>query len=50
MVTFAKDKSTTRIAGEFYVNAINVMRDASGVDTYVSLRTRTVVSNNKPQS
>ncbi len=30
MITFAKDKSTARISGEFYVNAINVMRGASG--------------------
>jgi rhamnulose-1-phosphate aldolase/alcohol dehydrogenase len=37
MVTFAKDKATARIAGEFYVNAINVMRDADGVDEYVGL-------------
>ncbi len=37
MVTFAKDKATARIAGEFYINAINVMREASGVDTYVGL-------------
>ncbi len=37
MITFARDKSTARIAGEFYVNAINVMRGASGVDTYVGL-------------
>ncbi|GGD11816.1 bifunctional rhamnulose-1-phosphate aldolase/short-chain dehydrogenase [Aquisalinus flavus] len=37
MITFAKDKATARIAGEFYVNAINVMRDADGVDTYVGL-------------
>src|SRR4029077_4158027 len=37
MLTFAKDKSTARIAGEFYINAINVMRGASGVDTYVGL-------------
>ncbi|MEB0164575.1 SDR family oxidoreductase, partial [Glaciimonas sp. CA11.2] len=33
----AKDKATARIAGEFYVNAINVMRGANGVDTYVGL-------------
>jgi rhamnulose-1-phosphate aldolase/alcohol dehydrogenase len=31
MLTFAKDKATARIAGEFYVNAINVMRGASSV-------------------
>jgi rhamnulose-1-phosphate aldolase/alcohol dehydrogenase len=37
MLTFAKDKVTARIAGEFYINAINVMRGASGVDTYVGL-------------
>ena len=37
MVTIAKDKATARIAGEFYVNAINVMRDANAVDTYVGL-------------
>lgn len=37
MVTFAKDKATARIAGEFYINAINVMREADGVDTYVGL-------------
>jgi rhamnulose-1-phosphate aldolase/alcohol dehydrogenase len=37
MVTFARDKATARIAGEFYTNAINVMRGASSVDTYVGL-------------
>jgi rhamnulose-1-phosphate aldolase/alcohol dehydrogenase len=37
MMTFAKDKATARIAGEFYVNAINVMREANGVDEYVGL-------------
>ena len=37
MITFAKDKPTARIAGEFYVNAINVMRGASTVDAYVGL-------------
>ncbi len=37
MVTFAADKATARIAGEFYVNAINVMRGASTVDSYVGL-------------
>lgn len=37
MITFAADKATARIAGEFYVNAINVMRDASLVSTYVGL-------------
>jgi len=37
MMTFAKDKATARIAAEFYVNAINVMRGASGVSDYVGL-------------
>ncbi|MBL1419600.1 MAG: bifunctional rhamnulose-1-phosphate aldolase/short-chain dehydrogenase [Alphaproteobacteria bacterium] len=37
MLTFAKDKATARISGEFYVNAINVMRGASGASTYMGL-------------
>jgi rhamnulose-1-phosphate aldolase/alcohol dehydrogenase len=37
MFTFARDKPTARIAGEFYANAINVMRGASGVSAYVGL-------------
>ncbi|MBB3061265.1 bifunctional rhamnulose-1-phosphate aldolase/short-chain dehydrogenase [Microbulbifer rhizosphaerae] len=37
MITFAKDKATARIAGEFYINAINVMREANGVGEYVGL-------------
>ena len=37
MVTIAKDKATARIAGEFYLNAINVMREAAAVDQYVGL-------------
>ncbi|HYM99123.1 MAG TPA: bifunctional rhamnulose-1-phosphate aldolase/short-chain dehydrogenase [Aestuariivirgaceae bacterium] len=37
MIAFARDKSTARIASEFYVNAINVMRGASGVSAYVGL-------------
>ncbi|MFN8831054.1 MAG: bifunctional rhamnulose-1-phosphate aldolase/short-chain dehydrogenase [Labrys sp. (in: a-proteobacteria)] len=37
MISFARDKATARIAGEFYVNAINVMRGASTVDRYVGL-------------
>ena len=37
MITFAKDKATARIACEFYVNAINVMREANGVSEYVGL-------------
>ena len=37
MITFAADKSTARIAGEFYVNAINVMRGAASVSNYRGL-------------
>ncbi|WP_332718313.1 bifunctional rhamnulose-1-phosphate aldolase/short-chain dehydrogenase [Pelagibacterium mangrovi] len=37
MFTFAKDKATARISGEFYVNAINVMRGSSTVSTYRGL-------------
>ncbi|MCF1472495.1 bifunctional rhamnulose-1-phosphate aldolase/short-chain dehydrogenase [Agrobacterium vitis] len=37
MLSFAKDKATARIAGEFYVNAINVMRGASTVSQYQGL-------------
>ena len=37
MITFAADKATARIAAEFYINAINVMREASRVSTYRGL-------------
>lgn len=37
MITFAQDKATARVSGEFYVNAINVMRGASSVSAYKSL-------------
>jgi rhamnulose-1-phosphate aldolase/alcohol dehydrogenase len=37
MLTFAKDKATARISGEFYVNAINVMRGSSAVSEYCGL-------------
>ena len=37
MITFAKDKATARISGEFYVNAINVMRGADTVSEYCGL-------------
>lgn len=37
MFTFAKDKSTARIASEFYINAINVMRGAEAISEYTSL-------------
>ncbi|PQA58726.1 bifunctional aldolase/short-chain dehydrogenase [Siphonobacter curvatus] len=35
--TFAKDKQTARVASEFYVNAINVMRGAEAISEYTSL-------------
>jgi len=34
MFSFGKDKQTARVAGEFYLNAINVMRGAESVSTY----------------
>ncbi len=34
MFSFGKDKQTARVAGEFYVNAINVMRGAEGISSY----------------
>lgn len=34
MFSFAPDKQTARVAGEFYLNAINVMRGAEGVSSY----------------
>lgn len=37
MITFAKDRATARISGEFYVNAINVMRGADTVSEYCGL-------------
>ena len=37
MITFAKDRATARISGEFYVNAINVMRGADAVSEYCGL-------------
>jgi rhamnulose-1-phosphate aldolase/alcohol dehydrogenase len=37
MIAFAGDKATARIAAEFYTNAINVMRGATGVGDYVGL-------------
>lgn len=37
MFTFAADKATARVSAEFYVNAINVMRGASAVSSYVGL-------------
>lgn len=37
LFTFAKDKQTARVAAEFYINAINVMRGAEAVSEYTSL-------------
>lgn len=37
MFSFAKNKQTTRVANEFYVNAINVMRGAEAISAYTSL-------------
>src|SRR5680860_1179956 len=37
MFSFAKNKQTTRVASEFYVNAINVMRGAEAISEYTSL-------------
>ncbi|TDD47599.1 bifunctional aldolase/short-chain dehydrogenase [Kribbella antibiotica] len=40
MFSFGKDKQTARVAGEFYVNAINVMRGAESVSTYAPIDER----------
>ncbi|WP_312765561.1 bifunctional aldolase/short-chain dehydrogenase [Epilithonimonas sp.] len=37
MFSFSKDKQTTRVASEFYINAINVMRGAEAISEYTSL-------------
>ena len=37
MFSYAKNKQTSRVASEFYINAINVMRGAEAVSEYVSL-------------
>ncbi|MFW6188527.1 MAG: bifunctional aldolase/short-chain dehydrogenase, partial [Actinomycetota bacterium] len=37
MFSFGKDKQTARVAGEFYLNAINVMRGAEGISTYAPI-------------
>ncbi|WP_353946523.1 bifunctional aldolase/short-chain dehydrogenase [Streptomyces sp. HUAS MG91] len=37
MFTFGKDKQTARVAGEFYLNAVNVMRGAEAVSTYAPI-------------
>ncbi|MFJ9060313.1 bifunctional aldolase/short-chain dehydrogenase [Streptomyces sp. NPDC102409] len=37
MFSFGKDKQTARVAGEFYLNAVNVMRGAEAVSTYAPI-------------
>ncbi len=37
MFSYGKDKQTARVAGEFYVNAINVMRGAEGLSRYAPI-------------
>jgi rhamnulose-1-phosphate aldolase/alcohol dehydrogenase len=37
MFSFGKDKQTARVAGEFYVNAINVMRGAEAISSYAPI-------------
>ncbi|MGR6963298.1 bifunctional aldolase/short-chain dehydrogenase [Geodermatophilus sp. URMC 61] len=40
MFSFGANKQTARVAGEFYVNAINVMRGAEAVSTYAPIDER----------
>ncbi|MFI9102283.1 bifunctional aldolase/short-chain dehydrogenase [Streptomyces fildesensis] len=37
MFSYGKDKQTARVAGEFYLNAINVMRGAEAVSSYLPI-------------
>jgi rhamnulose-1-phosphate aldolase/alcohol dehydrogenase len=37
MFSYGKDAQTARVAGEFYVNAVNVMRGAEAVSTYAPI-------------
>jgi rhamnulose-1-phosphate aldolase/alcohol dehydrogenase len=37
MFSFGRDKQTARVAGEFYINAINVIRGAESVSTYAPI-------------
>ena len=37
MISFGRDKQTARVAGEFYLNAITVMRGAESVSTYAPI-------------
>ncbi|MFD8496593.1 bifunctional aldolase/short-chain dehydrogenase [Amycolatopsis sp. NPDC059657] len=40
MFSFGADAQTARVAGEFYLNAINVMRGAEAVSTYAPIEER----------
>ncbi|MGU3435065.1 bifunctional aldolase/short-chain dehydrogenase [Actinomycetes bacterium M1A6_2h] len=40
MFSFGANKQTARVAGEFYINAINVMRGAESVSTYAPIDER----------
>ncbi len=40
MFSYGRDKQTARVASEFYVNAINVMRGAESVSTYAPISER----------
>ncbi|MFV2121579.1 bifunctional rhamnulose-1-phosphate aldolase/short-chain dehydrogenase, partial [Streptomyces sp. Act-28] len=40
MFSYGKDKQTARVAGEFYLNAINVMRGAEAVSSYAPIEER----------
>jgi short chain dehydrogenase len=40
MFSFGADKQTARVAGEFYLNAINVMRGAEAISTYAPIPER----------
>ncbi len=37
MFSYGQDKQTARVAGEFYVNAINVMRGSEAISTYAPI-------------
>ncbi|MGV8873028.1 MAG: bifunctional aldolase/short-chain dehydrogenase [Rhodococcus sp. (in: high G+C Gram-positive bacteria)] len=40
MFSFGANKQTARVAGEFYINAINVMRGAESISTYAPIDER----------
>lgn len=40
MFSFGANKQTARVAGEFYINAINVMRGAEAISTYQPIEER----------